>query len=155
MPYEFKLRRRMEFSDTDMAGIVHFANLFRFMENAEHDFIRSLGFHVHSLKEGRMNGMVRAHAACDYLHPLRYQDEVEVHLLVEKRGRRSLKYRFHFHKTEDRGKPLAAPILTARGALAVVSVTRGAGADELVATPIAEELLAQIEEAPSELLEID
>ena len=32
MPYEFKAVRRVEFSETDMAGIVHFSNFFRYME---------------------------------------------------------------------------------------------------------------------------
>ena len=40
----FITHRRVEFSDTDMAGIVHFANFYRYMEQAEHDFFRSLGF---------------------------------------------------------------------------------------------------------------
>jgi acyl-CoA thioesterase FadM len=35
MPYEFKHIRRVEFSDTDMAGIMHFSNFFRFMESTE------------------------------------------------------------------------------------------------------------------------
>ena len=40
MPYEFKLTRQVEFSETDMAGIAHFTNFFRFMEAAEHAFFR-------------------------------------------------------------------------------------------------------------------
>jgi len=44
MAYEFKVVRRVEFSDTDMAGIVHYSNFFRYMETAEHAFFRSLGF---------------------------------------------------------------------------------------------------------------
>ena len=43
MPYEFKLTRRIEFAETDMAGIVHFSNFFRMMEATEHAFFRSLG----------------------------------------------------------------------------------------------------------------
>ena len=46
MPYEFKLTRRVEFAETDMAGIVHFANFFRMMEAAEHAFFRSVGFSI-------------------------------------------------------------------------------------------------------------
>ena len=46
MPYEFQLSRRVEFSDTDMAGIMHFSNFFRFMEAAETAFLRSLGLSV-------------------------------------------------------------------------------------------------------------
>ena len=38
--------RRVEFCDTDMAGIVHFANFFRWMESAEVEFLRSLGLSV-------------------------------------------------------------------------------------------------------------
>lgn len=39
----FQTSRRVEFCDTDMAGIVHFANFFRYMEAAEHELFRNLG----------------------------------------------------------------------------------------------------------------
>jgi len=42
MAYEFKLVRRVEFNETDAAGIVHFSNFFRYMESVEHAFFRSL-----------------------------------------------------------------------------------------------------------------
>ena len=35
MAYEFKVTRRVEFSETDMVGIVHYSNFFRYMETAE------------------------------------------------------------------------------------------------------------------------
>ena len=38
--------RRVEFGDTDLAGIMHFANFFRFMEAAETDFLRQRGLSV-------------------------------------------------------------------------------------------------------------
>ena len=41
MSTSFRVQRRIEFCDTDMAGIVHFANFFRFMESAEVEFLRS------------------------------------------------------------------------------------------------------------------
>ena len=47
MPYEFKQTRRVEFADTDMGGIMHFANYYRYMEAAEHAFYRSLGLRIH------------------------------------------------------------------------------------------------------------
>ncbi len=37
---------RVEFSDTDMAGIVHFTNFYRWMEYAEHAWFRSLGLKI-------------------------------------------------------------------------------------------------------------
>ena len=42
MAHEFELRRRVDFHETDMAGIVHFSNFFRLMESTEHEFFRSL-----------------------------------------------------------------------------------------------------------------
>ena len=47
MAYEYSIVRGVEFSDTDMAGIMHFSNFFRFMEAAEHGFFRSLGLSIH------------------------------------------------------------------------------------------------------------
>ncbi|MFO0803044.1 MAG: hypothetical protein U0791_07980 [Gemmataceae bacterium] len=41
---------RVDFGDTDMAGIMHFANFFRFMESAEIDFLHSVGLTVSGAK---------------------------------------------------------------------------------------------------------
>ena len=46
MSTPFRTTRRIEFADTEMAGIVHFANFFRFMEAAEVEFLRSRGLSV-------------------------------------------------------------------------------------------------------------
>ena len=43
MTEPFRTRRRVEFADTDMAGIAHFANFFRWMEAAEVDYLASRG----------------------------------------------------------------------------------------------------------------
>ena len=61
MACEFKLRRQVEFSDTDMAGIMHFSNFFRFMEAAEHAFFRSLGFSIHTAPSSPEPGQGRTH----------------------------------------------------------------------------------------------
>jgi hypothetical protein len=46
MAHRFTCTERVQFSDTDMAGIVHFSNFFRYMERVEHAFFRSLGFSI-------------------------------------------------------------------------------------------------------------
>jgi acyl-CoA thioester hydrolase len=43
----FITTHRVEFFETDLAGIVHFANYYRFMEQAEHAFFRALGLKIH------------------------------------------------------------------------------------------------------------
>src|SRR3954462_11653151 len=96
MAYEFKLIRRIEFAETDMAGIVHFANFFRMMEATEHAFFRSLGSSIHAEEDGQMVGWPRVSTSCDYRRPLRFEDEVEIHLLVEEVRSRSIRYLFVF-----------------------------------------------------------
>src|SRR6266404_7252563 len=98
MPYEFKAVRRVEFSETDMAGIVHYSNFFRYMETAEHGFFRSLGYSIVTREVDPPVGWPRVHAACDYKKPLRFEDEVEIHLMVSRKKSKSLSYAFVFRK---------------------------------------------------------
>src|SRR5215831_13962768 len=112
MAYEFQLTRRVEFSDTDMAGIMHFSNFFRFMEATETAFMRSGGFSIVLSRCGLEVCLPRVHAECDYLVPLHFEDEVLVHLLVEKKGARTLTYQFRFFRQND-----SPPREVARGRL--------------------------------------
>src|SRR5205085_9030792 len=96
MPYEFKATRRVEFSETDMAGIMHYSNFFRFMETAEHGFYRSLGFSVVLAHHSPPLGFPRVHAACDFRRPLRFEDQVEVQLLVQEKKAKEMTYAFRF-----------------------------------------------------------
>src|SRR6266404_4217980 len=98
MAYEFKVVRRVEFSETDMAGIVHFSNFFRYMETAECGFFRSLGFSIVTQGVEPPVGWPRVHAECDYKQPLRFEDEVEIQMLVSRKRAKSLSYAFRFRK---------------------------------------------------------
>jgi YbgC/YbaW family acyl-CoA thioester hydrolase len=94
----FRTRRRIEFVDTDMAGIVHFSNFFRFMEAAEVDFLRDLGLSVVLEWEGQPIGFPRVSASCDYLKPARFQDVLEITVSVRRVGEKSVTYGFEFSK---------------------------------------------------------
>ena len=59
MPASFSIRRRVQFSETDMAGIVHFSNFFRMMEEVEHAFFRSVGLSVSMQHDGMHVGWPR------------------------------------------------------------------------------------------------
>jgi acyl-CoA thioester hydrolase len=96
MPTAFQTQRRIEFADTDMAGIVHFANFFRFMESAEQEFLRSLGLSVSLKWEGEALGFPRVSASCDFLRPARFQDVLDVAVHVRNLGRKSVTYSFEF-----------------------------------------------------------
>lgn len=96
MSTEYSTKRKIEFSDTDMAGIVHFTRFFVFMETVEHEFLRSLGTSVSTTINGNEIGWPRLAASCEYLSPLRFEDEVDILLSIKKKGTKSLTYQFHF-----------------------------------------------------------
>ena len=146
MAYEFKAVRSVEFFETDMAGIVHYSNFFRYMEAAEHGFFRSLGFSVVSENTDPPIGWPRVHAECDYLQPLRYEDDVEIHLLVSEMKSKALSYFFRFRKLNA-----SPPLEVARGKLTVVCVTHQADG-KMRATPIPKAVADRIQVAPAELL---
>jgi YbgC/YbaW family acyl-CoA thioester hydrolase len=101
MPTPFQTTRRVEFGDTDMAGIMHFSNFFRFMEVAETDFLRSRGLTVAWEADGQRYGFPRVSVACDYSRPARFGDELTITVTVEKVGRKSVAYRFDFTRAGE------------------------------------------------------
>ena len=108
---EFVHRRRVAFHETDMAGILHFAVYTIYMEETEHAFLRSLGTSVDWRREPpdelagsdapeerdaleERLGFPRLSVRCEYLRPLRFEDEVVIELRVVRLGRSSITYQF-------------------------------------------------------------
>src|SRR5262249_59491200 len=89
---EHRLRRRVQFYETDLAGIVHFSWFFRYMEEAEHALWRDAGLSI--AKAGEEQGFPRLAAHCDFHAPLRFEDEFEVWIRVAAVGRRTMRYAF-------------------------------------------------------------
>lgn len=110
----------IEFADTDAAGVVHFSAYFRLMEATEHAFYRSLGGSGFVEDTHGRLGMPRVSASCDFLRPIRFEDEVEVRLRVREVGERRIAYEFEF-----RLRP--ALELAATGAMTVVHARRSSG----------------------------
>jgi YbgC/YbaW family acyl-CoA thioester hydrolase len=146
MAFEFKTVRRVEFSETDMAGIVHFSNFFRYMEAAEHGFFRSLGCSFLMDQLEKASSWPRVHAECEFRHPLRFEDEVEIHLLVIKKKSKAISCLFKFTKING---PKRTEV--ARGTLTAVCVVKDADGN-FKATRVPKQLAARIEVAPARLL---
>jgi len=142
MPSEFVHERRIEFHETDMAGLVHFSNYFRFMEACEHEFFRSLGWTLHTNEDGVMRGWVRVHAECDYASPLHYQDVLEIRLTVTDKTDKSFAYRFTFTR-KGAGE-------VARGSMRVVCVSCGPGEERVRAVSMPAELSERIQVSAKE-----
>lgn len=129
-----------------MAGIMHFSNFFRFMEATETAFLRSLGLSVVLSSCGLDVCLPRVHAECDYQIPLRFEDEVLVHLLVEKKGARTITYQFRFRKGNA-----GVDQEVARGKLVAVCAARQPDG-RMKAVPLPKALADQLEEAPAAVL---
>src|SRR5262245_32984958 len=103
----FHTRRRVEFFDTDMAGIVHFSNYFRWMESAELDFLLARGLNFRLVWEGDRLGFPRVSATCDYVKPIHFQDMIDIAVTLERLGEKSATYVFEFYHAGElvaRGK---------------------------------------------------
>lgn len=121
MPSRFVYTRRVEFADTDMAGIMHFSSIFCFMESAEHAFLRSLGHSVILSDLNPVMGFPRVRAEADFRRPFRFEDEIEIELRVREKREKSLTYGFALRKAGDAGREVRAV-----GAITVVCVCKGA-----------------------------
>ena len=100
---QFSLQRRVQFAETDMAGIVHFANFYRYMEECEHAYFRSLGLSIMSTApDGTVVGWPRVRCSCSYEAPARFDDLLEIRLNVSRKGVKSLTLEFEFWRDETR-----------------------------------------------------
>ena len=77
--YPFTHRVRVRFAETDLMGIVHHSRYLPYLEEARVAYLRSIG---HPYGEWRDQGLDAAvlEAYVQYRRPLRFDDEVDVHL---------------------------------------------------------------------------
>ena len=136
--HEFTTKRRVEFADTDMGGIMHFARFVIFMETAEHEFLNALGTSVARVHDGQHVGWPRVAVSVEYRRPARFGDVLDIHVRVLRKGTKSMTYGFRF--THD-GEEIATGEMS--------SVCCVIEPDEKVrAIPIPSFIADKIEEAP-------
>ena len=139
----FETSRRVEFHETDLAGIVHFANFFRFMESAEHAFLRGIGHPIHERSGDVVVGWPRVHASCDYRSPVRFEEVLTIRVTVEEVRTRAVRYGFEF--LLDPGKP---PVAT--GEVTAVCVQLDPDGHGIKAIPIPDAVRADLVRAANE-----
>jgi YbgC/YbaW family acyl-CoA thioester hydrolase len=135
--HEIRFRRRVEFVDTDMSGIMHFSRYLVFMENAEHAFLAALGTRVQWREGEREMTFPRVAVSCEYLSATRFGEELEVHLKVLRKGTKSLTYGFEITRE---GKAVAR----GRSTCACCELE---GPEGLRSVPIPQWIAERIEEA--------
>ncbi len=141
MAYEFHYQRMVQFVDTDMAGIIHFTNYFRYMEEVEIAFYYSIGMPGQFRRGGGdAVGLPRVGASCDFIKPVTCGDRLDCRLLVRRMGNKSITYEHVFRHEGD---------IVARGKITVACVKRG-GDGGIRSVPIPAALRERLEEAPAE-----
>jgi YbgC/YbaW family acyl-CoA thioester hydrolase len=103
----------VQFSETDLAGMVHFSWYLRYMEEAEHAMWREAGLSIYPADAEL--GFPRVAAAVDFHAPLRFEDLFEVWIRIEAITRRSFKYAATITRDAER---------IATGSMTAVCVTR-------------------------------
>jgi YbgC/YbaW family acyl-CoA thioester hydrolase len=96
MPAEFSILRRVQFAETDMAGIIHFSTYFRMMEEIEHAYFRSVGLSVAMQHDQIHIGWPRVAASCEFVSPVKFEDELELKFRITRLGEKSLTYEVDF-----------------------------------------------------------
>ncbi len=103
MSQKFVTQRRVEFCDTDAAGIVHFASFLCYMEQAEHNFLRSLGLSVSQDQgDGSHLSWPRVHVECDYQDSARFEDVLDIAVNIRRLGQKSITYGFEISRGDDK-----------------------------------------------------
>lgn len=110
MPVAFKWRLRVRFSDTDASGRIHYSAMFRFMEAAEDEFLRSLGLSYAAMEKSRGVLFPRVHVEAQFVAPLHYDDVVDSEVTVERVGETA--FTLYFDASKD-GVPVARGRVTA------------------------------------------
>ncbi|MFN3749988.1 MAG: tol-pal system-associated acyl-CoA thioesterase [Thiobacillus sp.] len=81
---------RVYWEDTDAGGVVYYANYLRFMERARSEWLRSRGFEQDVLRDEAGVVFVVRRVEIDYLAPARFNDALEVSVVLHETGRASI-----------------------------------------------------------------
>jgi len=109
VPSAFTTSRRVEFRDTDAAGIAHFTALLAYMEEAEHAFLRHVGLSVHADGPSGIMSWPRASLQCDFEGAAKFEEVVDIAVRIQRLGRTSVTYGFEL---SHQGRSVAQGTMT-------------------------------------------
>ncbi len=105
----YQTQRRVEFRDTDAAGIVHFSVFFAYMDEAEHAFLRERGLSVVMQDAEGTLSWPRVSAHCDFISPVKFEDVMDIAVEIARLGTKSVTWKFTFSAG---GRPVANGLVT-------------------------------------------
>lgn len=97
----FEHRFQVALHDTDAAGVLFFAHLFRHAHDAYEAWMAALGHPLERIIRERAIALPLVHAEADYRQPLRHGNQVRVTLGVAALGEKRFEVRYRFERSPD------------------------------------------------------
>jgi YbgC/YbaW family acyl-CoA thioester hydrolase len=97
----FKQSFRVHWVDTDVAGVMHFSNFFRYFEACEEEFYRSISLPLTELLERFGIMLPRVEAHCEYKAACRFNETIEVAMRIEEVAEKTITYAFQVTRQSD------------------------------------------------------
>jgi len=122
----FSLETRVYYEDTDMGGVVYYANYLKFMERARTELLRSAGIDQRLLLQNEGLQFVVRRANVEYLAPARMDDLLTVTADVTKMRKASLVFQQQCKRVDNRDEPAQSTLLvSAEVLIACVDAANG------------------------------
>ena len=134
----YRFRRRVQFYETDAAGIVHFSWYPRYMEEAEHALWRAAGLGIS--RPGAGIGWPRVAVSFEFYRPLRFEDEFDISIRITAIEEK----RIHYACVLENGE-----VQLAAGKMTIACVRRGPDGS-MKSTPIPAEIAERLRAAAPE-----
>lgn len=109
----FRWPVRVYYEDTDLGGVVYYANYLKFLERARSEWLRHLGVSQSELLARRRLLFAITAVEVQYLKPARFEDALLVTAELEQRRRASLVFRQGIHRGDESGELLCTARVTA------------------------------------------
>lgn len=120
---EFQLR--VNWGDTDKAGIVYYPNYFKWFDIAGHQFFRSIGLPPAELAEKRQIILPMLDVRCTFEHPLYYDDIITIKTAVAEINNKTIKLSHEVYRGDTRtgyGYELRGWVKETEGRIAAVPI---------------------------------
>ena len=94
------INEQVRFADTDMLGVVHHANYFRWFESARVAFLKQAGVDLWDLMNNGYSFPI-SDARCAYKSPARYDDELVVNIAMRELSRAKMTFDYEVWRPKD------------------------------------------------------
>jgi acyl-CoA thioester hydrolase len=109
------------YEDTDVGGMVYYANYLRFMERARTEWLRQLGYDQDRLMDEEDLIFAVRSVSVEYIRPARFNELLEVSVEPLELGRASIQVEQRVTRCSETGQGA----LLSRGQVRLVSLTAG------------------------------